>query len=297
MPLQETFSDRAFADGDLLLGRDVSDQSQSSDGSTAEFTSSGLVAYFQSKPLAANLSPDADDARSLGSPGASFANIHTTRLTLNGVEMDGTTLGDPGADRILFFDSSANTTAYLQVGTALSISGTVLSVDAASTSQVGVVNLATAAEVSAGVNLTKAITPNALATSETAKEVVIVELFAPSEDVVAGDDANYFDIPEHLNGWSLTRVAQDHKTVGAGTTQTTTDVQIHNERSSQDLLTTKSTVNAGATNSNSATAAVIDPAQAAVQTADRLRFDIDAVPETTAPAGQRVHLTFSPPSS
>jgi hypothetical protein len=40
-----------------------------------------------------------------------------------------TSLSDPGADRILFWDDSAGTTAYLEVGSGLTLSGTTLTAD------------------------------------------------------------------------------------------------------------------------------------------------------------------------
>jgi hypothetical protein len=48
----------------------------------------------------------------------------------------GASLADPGADRIMFWDDSAGSTAYLAPSTGLAISGTDLAVDAATAAQV-----------------------------------------------------------------------------------------------------------------------------------------------------------------
>jgi hypothetical protein len=57
-----------------------------------------------------------------GGTGATTAAAARTNLGI-------TSLSDPGADRILFWDDSAGTTAYLTVGSNLTISGTTLSAD------------------------------------------------------------------------------------------------------------------------------------------------------------------------
>jgi hypothetical protein len=72
--------------------------------------------------------PDADGTRDLGSTSNRFAELHVDTIDLNGTTLDGTTLADPGADRILFWDDSESETTWLTAGTGLSISTTTLSV-------------------------------------------------------------------------------------------------------------------------------------------------------------------------
>lgn len=74
-------------------------------------------------------------------------------------------LADPNADRILFWDDSAGTYAYLALGTGLSISGTTLNgaspytLPQATESAVGGVELATPTETLTGTDNTRAVTP------------------------------------------------------------------------------------------------------------------------------------------
>jgi hypothetical protein len=81
-----------------------------------------------SDPVDANIVPDADGTRNLGSSANRFAAAHVDAIDLNGVTLDGATdLTVPGADRILFYDQSASGMAWLEVGSGLSLSGTTLS--------------------------------------------------------------------------------------------------------------------------------------------------------------------------
>jgi hypothetical protein len=68
-------------------------------------------------------------------------------------------LTDPGVDRLLFWDDSANTHTYLQADGGLSITGTVMSVNTASTVQAGIVQLE---NITTSTSVLKAPTSNAL---------------------------------------------------------------------------------------------------------------------------------------
>jgi len=65
---------------------------------------------------------------------------------------------DPNADRILFWDDSAGAVAWLSL-TGLAISGTAMSVDAASDTVQGKIEIATQAEQETGTDVTRAVTP------------------------------------------------------------------------------------------------------------------------------------------
>lgn len=82
----------------------------------------------------ADIVPDGDGTRDVGSATNRFANVHTDSLDLNGTTFTGTTLADPGADRLLFWDDSESTVAYLTASTGLAISTTSLTVDVAALS-------------------------------------------------------------------------------------------------------------------------------------------------------------------
>jgi hypothetical protein len=160
----------------------------------------------------------------------------------------------------------------------------------------GVVELATAAETTAGSDATLAITPDALAGSDYGKTVVTLLEFDTSTDVATGDDAGgaFFRVPSVLDGWNLVDVAAAVDTAG---TTGTTDIQVRRVRSgsSEDMLSTKITIDSGETDSSTAaTAAVIDTDNDDVATADRIYIDIDAV-STTAPKGLVAELTFQAP--
>jgi hypothetical protein len=63
------------------------------------------------------------------------------------------------ADRILFWDQSAGSYAYLTASTGLTLSGTNLTVRTSSATQTGIVELATPAEVQTGTDTARAVTP------------------------------------------------------------------------------------------------------------------------------------------
>lgn len=67
-------------------------------------------------------------------------------------------LTDPNADRVLFWDDSAGSGAWLAFS-GLTITGTTLAVDTATTSAAGVLTLATAAEYQAKTTGAKSLTP------------------------------------------------------------------------------------------------------------------------------------------
>lgn len=71
-------------------------------------------------------------------------------------------LSDPNADRIMFWDDSANSYAYLEVSTGLSLSGTTLSVNSATEAVAGIARFATQAEVNANTDMTSVVRPGTL---------------------------------------------------------------------------------------------------------------------------------------
>lgn len=91
-------------------------------------------------------------------PDGSFTIAKTTGLQ---TALDGkiTAFSDPGADRIVFWDDSANSFVALTASSGLTISGTSITVDAASATVAGRVELATDAETATGTDTARAITP------------------------------------------------------------------------------------------------------------------------------------------
>lgn len=105
---------------------------------------------------------------------------------------------------------------------------------------------------------------------------------APASDVVTGDGADYWVVPEVLDGWVIVSVAV--RVITAGTTGTS-DFQIANVTAGVDVCSTKATIDS--TEVSTATAAtplVINPSNRGLQGRDLLRLDVDAV-STTKPKG------------
>lgn len=130
-------------------------------------------ATAKTTPVDADTMPLTDSAASSALKKVTWANIKATLKSyfdtlyyiVGGTDVSladggtGASLSDPGADRIMFWDDSAGSTAYLTASTGLEISGTSMTVRAASESQTGIVELATTAEAEAGSDTSRAVTP------------------------------------------------------------------------------------------------------------------------------------------
>jgi len=166
-------------------------------------------------------------------------------------------------------------------------------VSAASDSASGKVELAIASEVTTGTDTTRAITPDSLAGSTIfGRKAIQITCFDYTANTTTGDGKGYFVVPEEMNGMNLVRVHA--RVITAGTTNTT-DIQIANVTDSQDMLSTKITIDSTETGSDSAaTAPVINATYDDVATNDLLRIDVDAI-STTAAKGLIVTLEFQLP--
>jgi len=94
-------------------------------------------------------------------PDGSFSIAKTVGLQ-GSLDSKITAFTDPNADRILFWDDSAGAFVALALA-GLTISGTSMSVDAATETAQGVIELATLAEVATGTDVVRAVTPAGLA--------------------------------------------------------------------------------------------------------------------------------------
>ena len=151
----------------------------------------------------------------------------------------------------------------------------------ASTTVVGVAELATAAEVTTGTDTGRVITPDALAGSSAfgiaSIQMVVIDF---TVDVATGNGKFYFHVDSHLAGRNINSVHAE--VITAGTTNTL-DIQLHNATAGADILSTKLTVDSGETGSDTAaTAAVIDTSEDDLTENDLIRVDIDAVHSTAA---------------
>ncbi len=107
-------------------------------------------------------------------------------------------------------------------------------------------------------------------------------------NVSTGDGKFYFVVPLAYNKMVLTRV--HCRVISSGTTGTT-DIQVANVTDGVDMLSTKVTINSGATEADDG---VINTSNDDVATNDLLRIDVDAV-STTPPKGLIVTLEFDYP--
>ena len=151
---------------------------------------------------------------------------------------------------------------------------------------------ATAADLNAGTDIEKLVTPDALAGSNLGRAAIAIEVFGPTVEHATGDGKKYWTVPSILNGMNLIRVSAS--IVTAGTTGTLT-VQVHNLTDAADMLSTRITIDSAETHTKTAaTPAVINAATDDVATDDVLRFDIDTV-HTTEGFGLVVNLEFGLP--
>jgi len=155
-----------------------------------------------------------------------------------------------------------------------SLATQVLSGVAASLTQVGHVEIATAAETTTGTDAGRAVSPDGLAGSDYGKRVVGILVSDPGGDAITtGDGKMYFRVPSVMNGWNLVGVAMSLTTASSSGIPT---VQIRNSTQAADMLTTKLTIDANETDSSTAAAAaVIDTANDDVATGDKIHIDID----------------------
>lgn len=120
-----------------------------------------------------------------------------------------------------------------------------------------------------------------------------IQVFDSGISTSTGDGKAFFRVPVGLNGMNLVGVAMSVYTAG---TTGTTDVQIRNKTDSQDMLSTKLTIDSTETDSSTAaTAAVINASYDDVATGDILCIDVDAVHSGTAAKGLYVEMRFALP--
>lgn len=151
---------------------------------------------------------------------------------------------------------------------------------------------ATSAETTTGTSTSKYVSPDGLAGSDYGKRIVGILVVDPATDVATGDGKAFFRIPSALNGYNLVGVAMNVYTAG---TTGTMDVQIRNVTDSQDMLSTKLTIDSTETDTSTAvTPAVINTSFDDVATGDKISIDVDAV-QTTKAKGLYVELIFQLP--
>lgn len=161
----------------------------------------------------------------------------------------------------------------------------------ATTSAQGISELATSAEISTGTDTERTMTADAYRGSDYGKRSVTLQVYDSATALATGDGKFWFVIPKELNGWNLVYVQARVAVVSSSGAIT---IQIRNGTDSQDMLSTRVTIDQSEKSSETAaTAHVINASYDDVATDDELFVDIDGA--GTGTKGLQVTLTFQKP--
>lgn len=303
------------ADGDLYMTTDVSDTTDSANGTDKKITWSNIKAtlktYFdtlyqdipaegafvdgdKTKLDGIETGADVTDTANVTAAGALMDSELTSQTHVKALDQSVVSGASPVFSTANMTDAADKRFMSDAQETVLSnTSGTNTGDEAtASTSTAGIVELATTAETNTGTDGTRALTPDGLAGSNFGVRYVQCVVFDFATDCETGDGKFYFHTPAALDGMNLVSVHAE--CINAGTTGTM-DIQIHNADNALDMLSTKLTIDSTESGSDTAaTAAVINTSNDHVNTNDLIRIDVDAV-HTTAAKGLIVTLGFQLP--
>lgn len=158
----------------------------------------------------------------------------------------------------------------------------------------GGVNFASAAEVSAGSEAAKAVSPDALAASRFGTGGATILVSDPNGSAITtGDGKAYFRVPSTYNGMNLVACSATLDTAGTGGGFL---CQLRRKRSGSDvdMLSTRIGIDSGENDSaDGGTPPVIDTSNDDVATGDRIYIDLDGVP--TGGKGLSVEMQFQMP--
>lgn len=151
----------------------------------------------------------------------------------------------------------------------------------------GISEIATAAETNTGTDAARSVSPDGLAGSYAGTKTLTFGTNDYTADLATGDGQAYLHVPAALDGMNI--VSAHAEVITAGTTGTL-DIQIRNVTQTQDVFSTKLTIDTAETGSDTAaTPVVINTATDDLNTNDVIALDIDAV-HTTAAKGLIVTL-------
>ncbi len=201
---------------------------------------------------------------------------NTSAVVINKtIDADNNTISNIGSTEITN-DSIVNA----DINSSAAIVGSKL--QAASLTNSGAVELATAAEINIGTDAGRAMGVNEYVVSnfaERAVQMVIID-FGTDTNMTVANGKFYYHIDSRLGGMNLVDVHAE--VITAGTTGTLT-CMVHNVTQAADMLSTGVSVDTGETGSDqSATPAVIDTGNDDVAENDLIRIDIDDVHTTAA---------------
>lgn len=166
---------------------------------------------------------------------------------------------------------------------------------AASLTESGPIEVATAAETTTGTDAARAVSPDGLSGSDYGIRVVEINVIEGATDVATGNKQGNFSfrVPIELDGYNLVSVAAHCETAGV---TGNFDIQIRNATDTADMLSTVMRIETTETDtSTSAQPGTIDTGNDDVVTADKIEIDVDAVQSGTAPKGLSVTMGFQNP--
>lgn len=180
-----------------------------------------------------------------------------------------------------------NTTS---TGSTVTITG-----EAASTTNIGVVELADGNETNTGTSATLAVTPDALAGSIHGSKIMYIKCLAFDTAVAVADELAYITIPLELNGMNLVLAhACVYTKSSSGLPEITLERSVDQGSNWTDMLSTSITIDENEFSSYEATTApVIDGGQDNVATGYWIRVNVDTA--GTGTKGLDVILTFRTP--
>lgn len=198
--------------------------------------------------------------------------------------------GAPASERITV-SNFLNSGLITVVGTVVAGDVTAI-VDLATTGAAGKIEIATAAEISAGdANL--AVTPEELRQSDFGLRSPILQSIADGTTHDVADAKQHFPTPEWLAGWNLIDVRV--YVVTPGTVGGLFSVQIYNLTQTANMLSTVCSVDPTEYSSDDAvTPVVIDTNEDDITQGDVLRIDFKAIHNTPG-SGCYVELVFQLP--
>jgi hypothetical protein len=162
---------------------------------------------------------------------------------------------------------------------------------AANTTTVGMAEMATATETTAGTDTTRTVTPDGLAGSDFGKRAIKVKVTDDATALTTGDGKATIRIPSPLNGMNLVGVETHVFTASSSGLPTVT---IYNLTDSVEMMTVGTTIDVSEYDSSTAaTGPTIDTAHDDVATGDVLEVNVDVA--GTGTKGLEVDLIFQLP--
>lgn len=179
--------------------------------------------------------------------------------------------------------------ATITDGTGLTFTGATLNADAASTSAVGVIEVATAAEIDTATSSSLAVSPNELNDSDYGAKSVGIQLFEYNTTVTTGT-MGMITVPPTMDTWELKDMCCAIHTQGV---TGSTDITIYRRRSGSNLEMLSTDVTIGA--EQGACDETVNTSNDDLATGDVLIYNVTGVHSGTAPKGLSCTPVFRRP--